>query len=672
MLPRFLTRTGAVLVAAAVATTTALIATPATAQLPGSAAPAPVTVAYEENDTAIANPARGFYKHTETHAETDGSGWSPLSAATLAGYREQGITQILRVVYLERYVNADLDQQLLDALAADFATARSAGVSVILRFAYAQGGDWPYSPPYGDASVERVLAHIQQLTPVLRAGADVIALMQSGFVGLWGEGYYTDHFVADPADPGVVTDEDWAKRTAVVDALLEALPESRSVQVRTMLAKQKAFDRTSGASGALTPEDAFSGSPISRVGMHNDCFLASPDDYGTFLSDPISLDQDYLAAETRFVPMGGETCNVNPPRSEWASASAEMQAYHFSYLNRDYNQNVLNSWGEEGLTETAKRLGYRFVLEQSRVIGGAQPSLEIDIRNEGWAAPYNPRPASVVLDGPQGPVTLPLDSDARTWAPGETTTVSVSLADVPAGQYRASLALPAPEESIAGDPRFAIQTANVGTWVADRGLNDLGQTITLSAPGPVAQPGVGVTTSGVNVTWKAARHRGGVPVASYTVTLTPESGAPISLEAAAGTASATFTGVPPGRWRATVVAVNGHGASASSPASATAVVTAGQPVRVAASARSQCVNGRVSVAVYAYNDSRRRADIRLSALGVEKKESGVAPGKAVHRLVGSGRSSVAAGTASVTAYSFVDGVGYYSSYTVPYAALSYR
>lgn len=497
MLPRFLKRAGAVLVAAAVATTTALVAAPASAQTtaPAASDASTTTVSYEENDTVIANPVRGFYKHTETHAEADGSGWQPLSAATLSGYRDQGITQILRVVYLERYVNADLDPQLLDALAADFATARSAGVSVILRFAYAQGGDWPYSPPYGDAPLERVLGHIAQLTPVLRANADVIALMQSGFVGLWGEGYYTDYFVADPADPGVVTDEDWARRTAVVDALLEALPETRMVQVRTMLAKQKAFDRPSGAEGALTPEDAFSGSAISRVGMHNDCFLASPDDYGTFLSDPISLDQDYLAAETRFVPMGGETCNVNPPRSEWASASAEMQAYHFSYLNRDYNQNVLNSWGSAGLDETAKRLGYRFVLEQSRVIGGAEPSLEIDIRNEGWAAPYNPRPASVVLDGPQGPVTLPLDSDARTWAPGETTTVSVSLAELPAGQYRASLALPAPEESIAADPRYAIQTANLGTWVADRGLNDLGQVITLGAspavPGDPAVPSDG-------------------------------------------------------------------------------------------------------------------------------------------------------------------------------------
>lgn len=479
-------RVGALALSAVLGTSALLgVSPPAGAVPPVRDAAKPTDVVrYAENEAVIPNPARGFYRHTETHARADGSGWQPLDEGVLAGYRAEGITQILRVVYLERYVDADLDAQVLDALRADFATARAAGVSVILRFAYAQGGDWPYSPPYGDAPLERVQAHIAQLAPVLRENVDVIAVMQTGFIGLWGEGYYTDHFAADPADPGVVTDEDWAKRNAVVGALLEALPVSRSLQVRTMLTKQRALDRPSGEAGALTEDEAYSGNAVSRIGHHNDCFLASPDDFGTFLSDPISLDQEYLAAETRFVPMGGETCAVNPPRSEWESASSEMQRYHYSYLNRDYNQLVLNSWGADNLTEVAKRLGYRFVLEQSRAVGGARPSLQIDIRNEGWAAPYNERPVSVVLESPARTVTVPLGQDARTWAAGETVTLSVPLNDVPPGRYRAYLSLPAAEASVAADPRFAIQVANVGTWDAQRGLNDLRQTIVVGKTPP--------------------------------------------------------------------------------------------------------------------------------------------------------------------------------------------
>lgn len=574
------TRIAATLLTATVAAATMAVAAPAagstaTSVPHTSAATGPAVVIYDENDAPIANPARGWYKHTETHSRADGSGWTPLDAATLATYRDQGFTQILRVVYLERYVDADLDAQLLDALTADFQTARDAGISVILRFAYVQGGAWPYNPPYGDATVERTLSHIQQLTPLLRANADVIAVLQNGFIGLWGEGYYTDHFVADPANPGVVTDADWANRTAVTDALLAALPESRSVQVRTMLSKQRAFDRPSGEAGALTEAEGFSGSPVSRVGHHNDCFLAAPDDWGTFLSDPLSLDQDYLAADTRFVPMGGETCNVNPPRSEWPTASAEMARYHYSYLNRDYHQGVLDSWGEDGFVEVAKNLGYRFVLEESRVTGGTAPTLEIDVRNEGWAAPYNARPAYVVLDGPQGRVTLPLGSDARTWAPGETTTVSVSLATVPAGRYSASLALPAAEPSIADDPRFAIQTANVGTWVAATGLNDLHQTIELSTPGAVAKPRIMAEGSDVRVSFTAPSADGSSPVSGYHVTLTSASGQTRTHEIAATASQTTFSDVPAGRWRATVTAFNGQGEGEASPRSATAVVHAG-------------------------------------------------------------------------------------------------
>lgn len=287
----------------------------------------PATVTYRASDENIANPERGFYRHTETHYRADGSGHTPLSAATLAGYREQGITQILRVFYLEKFASSDtLDAEYLKLVQADLDTAREAGVSVITRFAYAQGGDFPYTPPYGDAPLETVLAHIEQLKPVFHDYADVIPLVQQGFVGLWGEGYYTDHFAADPANPGVVTEADWKKRSAVVQALLDAVPDERMVAARTMLSKQKFV----GNADPLSAEQAWSGSDQARLGHHNDCFLASPDDFGTFLSNPITLDQEYLEADTRYLAMGGETCAVNAPRSEWASASAEMERYHYS------------------------------------------------------------------------------------------------------------------------------------------------------------------------------------------------------------------------------------------------------------------------------------------------------------------------------------------------------
>jgi hypothetical protein len=450
------------------------------------------TIEYAPSDSVIANPLRGFYRHTETHYREDGSGYTPLDAGTLRSYRAQGTTQILRVFYLEKFADQTaLDPELLALVQADFDTAREAGVSVIVRFAYAQGGAWPYLPPYGDAPVDIVLDHIDQLGPLLRQNTDVIATVQAGFIGLWGEWYYTDDFADDPANPGVLTETDWENRSAVVEALLDELPDDRTIQVRTMLFKQEILGVPTGVDGALTQEQAFDGSDVSRVGHHNDCFLASPDDFGTFLSSPLSLDEEYLAADTRFVPMGGETCAINSPKSGWPSASTLMERYHFSYLNRDYNQDVLNSWGADGLNETSKRLGYRFVLDRSTVTKSAPQRgevarIHVDVTNEGWAAPYTERPALLVLQNKKGTWTVPFveagsgPADARDWAPGSTTTIAAAACGLPAGNYDAYLHLPPADASVRSNLDYAIQTANEATWLPATGLNDLHQTVVVN------------------------------------------------------------------------------------------------------------------------------------------------------------------------------------------------
>jgi hypothetical protein len=467
------------------------LATPGSAgAVPAGARTATTTVNYTADTGVIANPMRGFYHPADTdYRDAKGAGYDPLDEATLRSWRSEGITQVLREWWLQYFGGAngawDLTPDLLRKVDADFATARRAGVKVIVRFGYTlpPDGVWPPPTPYGDAPLDRVLHHIHQLAPVLRHNADVIATVQEGFIGLWGEGYYTDYF-SDPNDPSIVTDQNWADRGKVLHALLDALPKSITVQVRTMYMKQRILGVPTGTAGALTPSQAYSGSDLARVGHHNDCFLASPDDYGTFLSDPLSLDEDYLAADSRYVPVGGETCNVNPPKSEWPSAEALMSRFHYSYLNIEYNPDVLSSWGTDGLAEAAKRLGYRFTLVSGRYDGavraGHRLHVSFDVRNDGFAAPYQRQAAQLVLTNGHRTYRLPLGTDVRWWRPGQTTHVSAALRlprHLPAGQYRLALALPSPFPSLAADPDYAIRLANVGTWNAARGWNELGAAV---------------------------------------------------------------------------------------------------------------------------------------------------------------------------------------------------
>lgn len=465
-------RRPALLLAALAASVAVAVPTTAAAQPSHSV---PHTVSYRAGTANIANPERGFDHETDTHFKDGGKGWEALTDAQLRAWRKLGDTQINRVYYLDDFAKgADLSQAFLHRLQHDFDVVKRNGFTEVLRFAYVEGGDGPYVAPFGDADLPTVLKDIHQLTPLLRRNTGLIATLQSGFIGLWGEGYYTDHF-ADPKTQ-VVSDADWAKRKAVVDAELKAIA-TRTVQVRTPLMKQKIAGTTTGTAGALTAAEAYKNTDNARIGHHNDCFLAAEDDWGTYLSDPITLDQDYLAADSRYVPVGGETCNVDPPRSLFPNASAQMQRFHYSYLNREYDTDVLDSWGAAGIATTERELGYRFQLLSSTVQPGRVPTVTIRVKNTGWAAPYNARPAKLVLVDGRHRYTVAIHTDVRRWAPGTTTTVRAAIRHLPAGTYRVMLSLPSAQKLTATDPRYAIRTANVGTWDAKSGLNDLHQTV---------------------------------------------------------------------------------------------------------------------------------------------------------------------------------------------------
>src|SRR5690606_29508811 len=148
---------------------------------------------------------------------------------------------------------------------------------------------------------------------------------------------------------------------------------------------------------------AFDSSDNSRVALHNDCFLASPDDYETFSDYGNSSGRSrgehvnralrkYFEEESKYVAVGGETCddayspqNDCPPNGH---AVEEMAAMHYSFLNVSYNNLVNNDWEEQGcMTDIKQRLGYRLVLQNAEFPKWQKKSktfqFKINILNEG-------------------------------------------------------------------------------------------------------------------------------------------------------------------------------------------------------------------------------------------------------------------------------------------------
>ena len=411
------------------------------------------------------NPERGYYV-----------GLDLLDGNDAAWVRSSGHTLAMAIVRLDDYLDRPLDGALLGALQAGFADVRSAGIKVILRFAYNDDG--------GGADAERdlMLTHIDQLAPILQDNADVISVVQAGFIGAWGEWH--------SSASGLDNDTD---RAIILRALLDATPRSRTVQIRTPMYKEAIFP-----GGPLSPSEAWSGERRARVGHHNDCFLASASDYGTFDS-PIAEWEDYVELDSRYLPVGGETCHINAPKTDCAQALRYMSDQHWSYLNEEYNQTVLDAWVDQGCdAEISRNLGYRLSLVRATLSESVAPGgvleVKLEIDNQGFSPPFNSRPVFLVVRRGTRVWKVKLArEDARQMRSG-TTFIDARLrfpADAePAGNYQLALWLPDRALGLRSDPRYAIRLANPAVWNATRGWNLVTPELVVdpSAPGDDVDP----------------------------------------------------------------------------------------------------------------------------------------------------------------------------------------
>jgi hypothetical protein len=416
------------------------------------------TRSYDRDDGDFPNPERGFSK----------------ASGRAADARAANLSLVHLYVRLDAYKDAALPKSLLRDVDRSFTAARASGVKVIPRFIYNFPVGLPLGPADTDAPLPRVLQHIRQLRPVLRENADVIAFLEAGFIGAWGEWHHSTSGLDAPA-----------ARNAILAALLEALPENRAVTLRYQRDKIAMFGRTA----PLTAAEAFSRRPTARVGHHNDCFLASRDDYGTYRRDGArSLEEQkaYLAAENRYVPQGGETCNDKEdaqPFIQCPNALRELATLRWSQLNADYHPGVLGLWREQRCYgEIARRLGYRFRLTKAELASSVPPGAKIrgwiEIVNDGFASPYNPRALELVLrDTRTGREhVVPLADDPRRWEPGTAHRIRIAARlplTLPPGTYASYLNLPDPAPRLRGRPHYSIRLANRGVWEPRSGYNAL-------------------------------------------------------------------------------------------------------------------------------------------------------------------------------------------------------
>jgi hypothetical protein len=429
------------------------------------------TTRYFEDQTNFSNPERGFLSQQASYSDSP----SPFSKYFFDGLKSSKITLVRKIYVFNMFRSGPVSETFIKHIQDDMDLLRNNGFKIILRFAYT----FNEPEPHNDAPQEIVLSHIDQLTPLLQKNADVIALMEAGFIGQWGEWHDSSNGLANTAYMRII-----------LFKLLDALPKNRAVAIRYQKAKKDIFNTTE----PVGESDAFNQSNRSRTAHHNDCLVADVDDWGTYWPiDPASLEaqKNYLNQENKFLPQEGETCNCNPPGSDCTNSMKELKKMRWSALNSDYEPCVLKSWISEGCyDEISKRLGYRFRLIESKVPKSARVdslmSFSFIIENDGFASPYNARDLELVLRSKSSGniFRFKLRYDPRTWLP-DNGRISVNPAvtlppSMDPGDYAVLLNLPDPEPDLNSNPLFSIRFANKDLWEPTTGYNSLLAAVTIT------------------------------------------------------------------------------------------------------------------------------------------------------------------------------------------------
>jgi Domain of unknown function (DUF4832)/Domain of unknown function (DUF4874) len=436
---------------------------------------------FTTSDAAFINPERGF--HAGAYLTRDITG----RTSDYAFVRRSGASFVRGIVRMDNYRDRDLSDEFLQDLRTSFNQIRKAGIKVVPLFMY----NFPVTVDASgaiDAPIDRVERHIAQLAPVFAEHEDVIMGLHGGFIGAWGEWHSSSNGLTSPEN-----------KRRVLRALLGAMPKSRWVQLRLPADTVDFFPTP------LNEATAFAATDAARIGFSNQCFVTNATDAGTWYDrngvDTPAL-RNYMAETSRYMSVGGETCQVEPDAYKQPSGCdntiAELTRYHWSFLNADFYEPTLQRWKSEGCYDTiAKRLGYRFELQNAQVQQAVRPGGELrvdfSIRNSGFAGPSNARDLQIVLRRRADGALLRVDwadrADPRRWFAGDAPHAVSITAGIPAnatpGDYDVLLNLPDPGRWLKDSSDYSIRIASTQSgrdvWESATGFNQLFSTVTIDA-----------------------------------------------------------------------------------------------------------------------------------------------------------------------------------------------
>lgn len=331
------------------------------------------TQVFTESDRELINPNRGFYGISRFEIGDEPRDYDAEVAERSA--MNPGFTLELVEINISNYSDGDISRDGLDNIDALLDAWSRSGKRLILRVLYDWQGKGVDSEP---KSLDTVLRHVRQISPILQSHSGAIFTLQGVLVGDCGEMH------------GTKFNLEQMRKIAL--ALSDATGGSMYLSVRTPAQWQAVTDNGSNWLSGL-------------MGLFNDGMLGSSSDMGTYTGMTRAQGLDFQDALCARVPNGGEvTVDDASPYADryrycdFENAVKDLAAMHVTYLNRWWNTDVLDRWAAvrvsdemSGLDYISRHLGYRLLIDSVSASQGyfqKRTYLSVNFRNEGFAPMY--------------------------------------------------------------------------------------------------------------------------------------------------------------------------------------------------------------------------------------------------------------------------------------------